>query len=49
MTQQFDVVVIGGGPGGILLRSVLRNWAFQWPVSTTGKMLRTNPVWGVLA
>jgi len=51
MSQAFDVLVIGGGPGGYIAQFVQRNSALRLPVLNRMLLmtLKVSPVWVVLA
>jgi dihydrolipoamide dehydrogenase len=40
MSKQFDVVVIGAGPGGYIAAIRAASWASTWPASTSGRTRR---------
>ena len=40
MSKQFDVVVIGGGPGGYIAAIRAAQLGFKWLALTSGKTLR---------
>jgi dihydrolipoamide dehydrogenase len=40
MSKQFDVIVIGGGPGGYIAAIRAAQLGFRWPVSTSGRTAR---------